>query len=187
MSTHKDHNLQGERRDQLLLTVDKEGNPVGTASRHICHTGEGRTHLAFLAFIADDKRMLTLTRRSKQKSLWPGYWDASTISHVLPGETPPTATQRRGREELGVNVEFTDLGAFYYFARHENGVENEYCHVLIGTSNQEIRPNPVEIDKIKKVSLPELLRETAMHKDAFTPWLLIALEKFGSRLKDHLS
>lgn len=179
---HKLHDLTGEQKEQLLVIVDQTGKSIGTATRHECHTGKGKTHLAFLAFVIDAQGLFFLTRRSKQKSLWPGYWDASVVSHVLPGETPESAANRRGKEELGVDVSFTDVGSFYYFAPYESGAENEYCHVLVGKTTGQISPNPVEIDMIKKVGREELKRETEMHKDAFTPWMNLAIQKFGTIL-----
>ncbi|MDG7042372.1 MAG: NUDIX domain-containing protein, partial [Nitrososphaerota archaeon] len=124
------HDLKGERKNQILVVVDRMGKPVGLANRETCHTGNGKPHLAFMAFIFDTAGNIILTRRSGSKSLWSGYWDASVVSHVLPGETPETAAQRRGKEEMGVDIKFSDAGAFYYFEKYGNGAENEYCHVL---------------------------------------------------------
>lgn len=177
MKTHSFHNLSGEQKQQLLITCDEKGNPIGTETREICHKGTGKTHLAFMAFIIDSDENIILTKRSSSKSLWSGYWDASVVSHVLPDKTPEESTNRRGKEELGVDVEFEDKGAFYYFAKHGESAENEFCHVLIGKTDQEVHPNPVEISEIKKMKLSQLKDEIISSPDKFTPWLLIALKK----------
>lgn len=179
MIIHKFHDLAGERKNQLLTVVNKNGDPLGVSTREECHNGAGKPHLAFMAFVIDRENKIILTKRSKSKSLWTGFWDASVVSHVLSGETPETAARRRGREELGIKVNFKNLGAFYYHARFGNMSENEYCHCLIGIFNGEIHPNPVEIENIRKVSLAELKDEISAGPGLFTPWLKLALTEIS--------
>lgn len=175
---NKLHNLSGENPDQLLILTDEKGNQIGTATRLVCHSGIGKTHLAFMAFVIVPPGEILLTQRSKNKSLWPLHWDASTISHVLPGETVEKAANRRGREELGIDVEFKDLGAFFYKKRQGENSENEYCHVLIGKSGGKTDFNPAEIEEIRNISIGGLKKEIREKPDIFTPWLKLALEKF---------
>lgn len=175
MSKH--HDLTGERKDQLLITVDKNGNKTGTATRHVCHKGDGIPHLAFMAFILDGKNNIILTKRSEKKSLWAGFWDASVVSHVLPGETVEEAANRRGKEELGIAIPFKTIGAYYYFAKHGGSAENEYCFVLIGKTNKDIHPNPLEFEKVLKVTFADLRKDIKKGKEKYTPWLLLSLGK----------
>jgi len=172
------HDLGGEQKEQKLITTDEQGNPVGLASRYDCHTGSGKTHLAFVAFLFDNDGNIYLQKRSNQKSLWDGYWDVSIVSHVLPGETVEQAAQRRGREELGVDTDFKDMGGFYYFAHYNGNCENEYCHILLGKTNQQVIHNPVEIAEVRKIHLEDLEEEIHKERIHITPWLEIALEKF---------
>ena len=174
------HDLKGERKEQLLILCDKKGNPVGQATREVCHKGKGKTHLAFLAFIVDSELKVVLTRRAKKKTLWADFWDASVVSHVLSGETPLTSANRRGKEELGVDVSFELLGGFYYFAQHGESAENEYCYVLLGTTDREVIANPVEIDALKRISFSALLMDSKKHSVNYTPWLLISLSKIDA-------
>ena len=172
------HNLKGEQKDQLLIVTDKKGNRLGTATRVECHKGFGKPHLAFAAFLINEKNEIILTKRSRKKSLWANCWDASVVSHVLPGEIVETAVNRRGKEELGIDVKFKDLGAFYYLAKHDKSSENEFCHVLIGKTDQRIVPNPVEIADIKKVTFHKLQKELDNNPEKFTPWFKLSMEKF---------
>ena len=172
------HDLDGERLSQLLITTDKEGNPLSQATRKDCHTGEGIPHLAFLAFLFGKEKNIYIQKRSNKKSLWDGYFDASVVSHVMPGENVEEAARRRGREELGIETIFKDLGGFYYFAKFGQNCENEFCHVLAGHTDQMIHPNPVEISEVKEMRLPDLLKDAEKNPALYTPWLKIALEKF---------
>lgn len=181
MKNHYLHDTAGERKDQLLITVDKSGNRIGEATREECHKGEGKTHLAFMAFLIHDGKIV-LTKRAGKKSLWAGYWDASVVSHVLSGETVKEAAHRRGKEELGAEVDFRDLGAFYYFAKHGNSAENEYCHVLVGEISEEIYPNPVEIEEKEDIPLKDLKGDIVKNPNIYTPWLILALDKYGDKI-----
>lgn len=174
---HPFHNLAGEQKGQFLITCDKDGNPIEQATREECHKGNGKTHLAFMAFVYDGKGNMWMTRRSKKKSLWGGYWDASIVSHVLLGESVEEATRRRGKEELGCDVEFKRVGSFYYFAKFDGDCENEFCHVLVGKTSETPHPNPVEIEEVKKMKAPQLYDEVTRHEKIYTPWLIIAVKK----------
>lgn len=177
MKNHQLHNLKGENKKQLLITTDRNGKQLGTATREECHKAEGKTHLAFMAFIIN-KGKIVLAKRNRRKSLWGGFWDASVVSHVLSDETVQQAAKRRGKEELGMEVDFKDLGAFYYFAKHGKAAENEYCHVLIGRTDEKIYHNPIEIEEIKLMGKDELKKEIKTNSHVYTPWLKLALEKF---------
>lgn len=177
LKVHRYHSYQGEQKHQLLVVVDKKGHTKGLATREECHKGNGITHLAFMAFILDKNNQITLAQRSVEKSLWAGVWDASVVSHILEGETPESAANRRVKEEMGVGMKFKVIGAFYYFAKHNDDAENEYCFVLIGKTDKNLEPNPVEIEEIKKISIEQLDSELKTHRDRFTPWLRIAGKK----------
>jgi isopentenyl-diphosphate Delta-isomerase len=176
------HDLRGEQKNQLLVTCDTNGKPTGRQSREKCHAGDGMTHLAFLAFVKDASGDIVLTQRSVKKSLWGKHWDASVVSHVLSGETPEEAANRRGKEELGIDVTFTNIGAFYYFAKHGDSAENEYCFVLVGHYQGPIHPNPVEIDAVRAVSETDLRKQAKIDPEMFTPWLNLSLEKYTKEL-----
>lgn len=173
------HNLSGEQKKQLLIVTDKKGQATGVATREECHKGKGKTHLAFVAILFDKKGRIILTKRSNNKSLFPGYWDASYASHVLVGETLKQAARRRGREELGIEVKLKNLGAFYYFAKFKKMAENEYCYVLVGKIDSDVYPNLIEVEEIKRITYLELKKEINKSPKLFTPWLKIALQKFG--------
>lgn len=178
---HEFHDITGERKNQILLTCDKMGSLTGKATREECHLGNGLTHLAFLAFVIDKDGFILLTKRADRKSLWANFWDASVVSHILPGESPKTAAGRRGKEELGIDTEFKDLGAFYYFARHGGSCENEYCHVLTGNYSGLVYPNPVELGQTKNLTPDKLRKDISDHPQRYTPWLKSALRKFTIR------
>ena len=110
------------------------------------------------------------------KSLWGGYWDGSIVSHVLPGESVEGAARRRGKEELGVDTDFSVAGSFYYQENYNASAENEYCYVLTGKTSEAIIANRQEISKtlyLDRHGLDKFLKEK---QSQLTPWFIKAGE-----------
>ena len=170
------HDTAGERPNQLLITCDKKGTIIGTATRENCHKGNGLTHLAFMSFVVDKTGRVVLTRRSPRKSLWGNFWDASVVSHVLPDETVEEAAKRRGREELAVEADFRVVGSFFYQENYDDFSENEYCYILIGKTQNPINPNEKEIAETKFLNQFELEKFFTDNTESLTPWFIKAGE-----------
>ena len=58
-------------------------------------------HRAITAFVFNDKGEILITKRSSEKKLWPGFWDAACSTHVHDGETYEQSGERRLNDELG--------------------------------------------------------------------------------------
>jgi isopentenyl-diphosphate delta-isomerase len=123
--------------------------------------------------------MLLIQQRSKNKQLWPGYWDCTVATHVYPGETYESAAQRALKQELGITATVKKLLAFTYFASFDNHAENEYCILLVGEYEGKVNPNPQEVSNFGYASLLELKeKRTKEAETTYTPWFKIALGKF---------
>jgi len=163
---------------EILILVDDNDNEIGTDTRENCHSGRGRRHRAYTAFIFHDGRML-LQQRSRKKLLWPGAWDVSFTSHVYPGESYQVAARRRARQELDAKVgELEDVHSFVYFAPQGENAENEFCRVLVGDFDGKIRPNSDEMMSVKWAKLAEVEADLAKHPDSYTPWFKLSFEGF---------
>ncbi|TMP96168.1 MAG: hypothetical protein E6K99_10430 [Thaumarchaeota archaeon] len=81
--------------EEILIRVDDKDNQVGTDTRENCHLGRGLRHRAYVVFLFHGGRLL-LQRRSREKLLWPGYWDVSYTS----GERVLQASRRGIRRKL---------------------------------------------------------------------------------------
>jgi len=165
-------------KEEILVLVDEEDNQIGTDTRENCHLGSGIRHRAYVVFLFYGGKLL-LQQRSKEKLLWPGFWDVSYTSHVYPKETYLHAAQRKGIQELGVRFGgLEDVCSFVYEAPFGKYSENEYCKLLVGRFDGKINPNPSEISAVKYLSLSELGAELQQHPQKYTPWLKLAFEGF---------
>jgi isopentenyl-diphosphate Delta-isomerase len=181
-----------EMSREYLVLVDKDDNPIGSEEKVKCHLPNGKLHRAFTALLFDKNGRLVLTRRAKEKMLWPGDWDGTVASHPREPETYVSSGERRMPEELGISCKLDYLFKFEYHVPYKDiGSENEICGTLIGIVNDSIQFKVVEdeIDKIKWISAKELLSELKNNPEIYCPWMLIALELLDksekSMLKKH--
>ena len=165
--------------EELVILVDENDNPIGNEEKLKCHLPNGKLHRAFTALLFDNDGRLVLTRRAKEKMLWPGDWDGTFASHPRESETYVSSGERRMPEELGIKGTLDYLHKFEYHVPYKDvGSENEVCGTLIGVIDKstELKEIEGEIDEIKWISSKELLLELKSSPEIYCPWMLIALE-----------
>lgn len=165
--------------EEYLILVDKNDNPIGTEEKVKCHLPNGILHRAFTALLFDKNGRLVLTRRAKEKMLWPGDWDGTVASHPRESETYVSSGERRMPEELGIQCNLDYLFKFEYHVPYKDvGSENEICGTLIGIVDESTPFKKIEgeIDEIKWISAQELLSELKINPKIYCPWMIIALE-----------
>jgi len=148
--------------DEYVILVDGNDNPIGTEEKVKCHLPDGKLHRAFTALLFDKNGRLVLTRRAKEKMLWPEDWDGTFASHPRESESYVSSGERRMPEELGIEGKLDYLHKFEYHVPYKNvGSENEICGTLIGVIDEttELKKIEGEIDEIKWISAKELLSE----------------------------
>lgn len=164
------HRIVSSEGEELIL-VDHDDNEVGYLSKALCHDGAGVLHRAFSLFLFNERGELLLQQRSKEKRLWPGFWSNSCCSHPRRGESMEIATMRRLGDELNFETALEYVYRFCYTARFADaGSENELCHVYLGKTSDDMKPNDSEIAEIRFVNAADLDTELAEFPERFTPW-----------------
>jgi isopentenyl-diphosphate delta-isomerase len=170
---------------ELVVLLDADGQPCGTAPKLEIHDHETPLHLAFSCYVFDSTGRLLVTRRALTKATWPGVWTNSFCGHPGPGEDMVDAVRRRGRWELGLEVSRVELRLpkFKYRAVDMNGiVENELCPVFTAVTVDDVRPRPSEVCEYRWVSLPGLLTAAESAPWAFSPWMVLQLKELDPGL-----
>ena len=164
--------------EEFVILVDENDNPIGTEEKVKCHLPNGKLHRAFTALLFDNDGRLVLTRRAKEKMLWPNDWDGTFASHPREGETYVSSGERRMPEELGITGKLDYLHKFEYHVPYKDvGSENEICGTLIGVidDSTELKEIEGEIDEIKWISQKNYLQRLKTNPEIYCPWILIAL------------
>jgi isopentenyl-diphosphate delta-isomerase len=154
----------------LVVLLDDQRRPIGTAPRATVHSRATPLHLAFSCYAFDRAGRLLVTRRALTKKTWPGVWTNSCCGHPRPGEEVADAVARRVAQELGLVPRTLDLvlPTFAYRAVMTDGtVENEVCPVFRATVDADPDPDPAEVAEWRWMDWADfvLVARTA-------PWLI---------------
>ncbi|MEK0329716.1 MAG: isopentenyl-diphosphate Delta-isomerase [Nitrosopumilus sp.] len=164
--------------EEYVILVDENDNQIGTEEKVKCHLPNGKLHRAFTVLLFDKNSRLVITRRAKEKMLWPSNWDGTFASHPRESETYVSSGERRMPEELGIEGKLEYLHKFEYHVSFKDvGSENEICGTLIGIIDKstDLKEIEGEIEEIKWISAKELLLELKTNPQIYCPWMLIAL------------
>jgi isopentenyl-diphosphate delta-isomerase type 1 len=158
--------------DDLVVLLDPDGTPCGTAPRSTVHGTDTPLHLAFSCYLLDEQGRVLVTRRALSKRTWPGVWTNACCGHPLPSERMEDAVVRRLAQELGATATSLTcvLPDFRYEAVDASGVrENEVCPVFAATLQPglTLAPDPDEVMEHRWVP-PAALASAA----TASPWLL---------------
>lgn len=159
---------------ELVVLVDDEGHPIGTADKATVHTTDTPLHLAFSCHLLDSQGRVLLTRRALNKLTWAGVWTNSFCGHPGPGEDPADAIVRRAEQELGTAVESIDPAVpdFRYRAVDDSGiVENEICPVFTARIVGDLNPRPGEVCAYEWVDPADVRTAIEATPFAFSPWI----------------
>ena len=161
------------RTTELVVLLDDAGRAIGTADKATVHGPDTPLHLAFSAYLFDDRGRTLFTRRALDKRTFPGVWTNSVCGHPAPGETLPEAIRRRAARELGLAVDDLRLvlPEFAYRAEMHGVVENETCPVYAGWLAPGSAPAPAadEVAEVEWVAWPELVDAVGAGRPV-SPW-----------------
>jgi isopentenyl-diphosphate delta-isomerase type 1 len=161
--------------EELVVLVDENNNPVGTAPKATVHTTDTPLHRAFSLFLFNSQKQLLLTKRAETKKTFAGVWTNTVCGHLAPNETPIESAKRRLEQELGMKNDevrgLTEAAPYRYRFSDKNGiVENEICPILIGHTDSDPIPSPSEVDDWKWMDWEDFLQEISANADIYSPW-----------------
>ena len=170
--------------DDLVVLLDGQRRPIGTAPRATVHHQHTPLHLAFSCYVFDPAGRLLVQRRAVSKPTWPGVWSNSCCGHPRPGEDVADAAARRIREEL--RLEPGDvrplLPDFAYTATMPDGTrENEACPVFGAVAAGDPDPDPAEVAEWRWVGWPEFLAAARTSPWLISPWAALQARELDDR------
>ncbi|HEY4491903.1 MAG TPA: NUDIX domain-containing protein, partial [Acidobacteriota bacterium] len=129
---------------------------------------------------------LLLQKRAKTKYHSGGLWSNTCCSHPQPGESIGNAARRRLKQEMGFTCALEKVYELTYRAQVQHDlVEHEYDHIFVGKFDGDPKPNPVEVEDWKWMTLQQLSEALAKSPESYTHWLGIMMSDSDllSRLK----
>ncbi len=170
--------------DDVVVLLDADGRPCGTAPRATVHSTRTPLHLAFSTYLFDTAGRVLMTRRALQKLTWPGVWTNACCGHPRPDESFEDAIARRVAQELGATV--TDLRVvlpdFRYEAVDASGIrENEVCPVYAATVTAQLDPDPTEVMDHRWVEPAHLAEAVARAPWLVSPWSALQVAQLDLR------
>lgn len=158
--------------EELVVLVDDDNNPIGTAPKATVHTKGTPLHRAFSLFLFNSKNELLVTKRAATKKTFSSVWTNTLCGHVSPNESTVEAAKRRLKEELGIEgVEIKEIAPYRYRFADKNGiVENEICPILMVQADVHPMINPEEVDACNWMSWEQFLADTANRPEIYSPW-----------------
>ena len=157
---------------ELVVLLSPEGEATGTMEKFSAHHDSTPLHLAFSCYVFDDAGNLLVTQRALSKKVFPGVWTNSVCGHPSLSESLEAAAQRRGRDELGMDLEALRLvlPEFQYRAELDGIVEHEMCPVLVARAADQPRLNPAEVEDFEWVPWREFADSVLDGTREISPW-----------------
>jgi len=144
--------------------IDENGTTIGKATRSQCHNGSKLLHPVIHLHVFNSNGDLLLQKRSQNKDIQPGKWDASVGGHVDFGETIETALFREAKEELGIDDFIPEFICSYIF---ESDIEREMVNTYKTLYSGDFHFDPVEIEAIRFWTINEIKEN--INRGIFTP------------------
>lgn len=160
-------------KDQLIVLVDEQGNPIGTAPKLASHHQNTPRHLAFSVYIFNESGLFLITQRAHQKKVWGSVWTNSCCGHPLPGESFADAIARRTQFELGMKVGQIQMivpDYKYTTPPYNDVIENEFCPIFIAKATTEAQPNPEEVAAYKWIRWQDFVAKAEQDTNDTWSW-----------------
>ena len=171
----------------FVILVNKSDKKIGLMPKIEAHE-KGFLHRAFSVFIFNNKRQLLLQKRNSNKYHSPGLWTNTCCSHQRDGESNINAGIRRLQDEMGFKTDLKEIGSFIYKVKFDNGlIEHELDYILVGEYENDVEPNPQEVDDWKWIGLEEINNDIKTNPEEYTEWFKIIMDNHYNELKFFLN
>ena len=119
------------------------------------------------ACIINNKNEMLIQQRQLFKSGWANMWDITVGGSAIAGETSKQAVQRELFEELGINMDFSDIRP-QFTINFENGFDDIYIIQRNDIDITTLKLQYEEVQCVKWASFNEI--QEMLHKGTFIPY-----------------
>lgn len=145
-----------ENREKTGRTIERGNKFAKGDYRFVVH-----------ACILNNKGEMLIQQRQPFKSSWANMWDLTAAGSVIAGETSKQAVQRELFEELGIEIDFSDIRP-QLTMNFEEGFDDIYIIKCDDININTLKLQYEEVQCVKWASMKEI--EEMLHKGIFIPY-----------------
>ncbi len=157
------------------MEVDENNNKIGFRPKSDFHTGKFIHRSAHL-ILFNLKNEILLQKRTADKIWYPNLFTYS-VSGTVADETYEECIQREMQEEIGISISVKRLFNYKCF----DEIDKAYHAVFVGRTDDEIKPDKSEIQKIKWLNADELKKDILENPDIYTPPLVEGMKIYFAK------
>ncbi len=131
----------GQKASEMFDVVNERNEVIQQLPRGEVHA-KGLLHRAVHVFVINSRGEVYLQKRSHLKDVSPLKWDSSAAGHLDVGESYAACAIRETREEIGIEIDSTELAAQLPAGTH---TDHEFVELHLARHNGPMRPLPEEI------------------------------------------
>lgn len=160
--------------EQIIQEVDDNGKFLKYIPRMEGHTGLGKRHLGITILVLNNKGQILLQKRKHM--VFDNIWCFSADTHPYNldsrDETIDEASKRALKEDFDIGgLDLENLGFFNYSEQDGKYCENEYCAMVVGEYNGEIKMNPEHGYDFVWMDKKEFLKDFENNPEKYAPWV----------------
>ena len=162
---------------EMIDIIDSEGNKNGIIMpKNEVHSA-GLWHQTIHVWFINSKNEVLLQCRAESKINYPNMWDISVAGHVSSGESPDQAALREINEEIGVDLNYSEIKLIGIIKNKRvlnkgTYLNNEFNYVYLIKKDlnlNELILQSVEVKDIKWLAISEFKKWVAEKRRDLVP------------------
>ena len=160
--------------EELIDCLDEFGNKTGKIKTKSEIKRDGDYHKVIAVLIVNDDNIL-IHQRSKNKKVYPNLWSLFVRGHVQAGEDSLDAALREIKEEIGIDVDKSELEFLYTLkeeAKKKDYIENMFYDTFLLRKKIDLKDITIqkeEVDDIKYINIDEVYNLIKNGSKEFVP------------------
>ncbi len=162
--------------DEYIDILTSRGSFSGKTRLKSEAHAQGLWHASTQVWIVNIQNKVLLQQRSANKDSYPNLWDISVAGHLSAGDNPISAALREIKEEIGLELEASQLQFFKRIKRSKipkpNFLDNEFNY-LYGVKTDfrlsSLKLQEEEVQAVQLLSLQEFKHQLQQNPSIFVP------------------
>ncbi len=157
---------------ELNIEVDKDDNQIGLRPRDDFYTGK-YIHRASHLILFNSKNEILLQHRASTKEWYPSLITYS-VTGTVANESYEDCIETEMREEIGISINVKRLFTYHHF----DATDKAWRCVFLGKSDDKIKPDKREIQRVIWMDADELKKDITKNPDIYTPPFIKGMTKY---------